>query len=59
MLNISLAFFLNELLSLMDRGYVLTLIKQYMKEVCMYVFVHLNSGTSGRQSNINDFFSYF
>ncbi|XP_057299405.1 dedicator of cytokinesis protein 7-like isoform X1 [Hydractinia symbiolongicarpus] len=32
MLNISLAFFLNELLSLMDRGYVLTLIKQYMKE---------------------------
>ena len=32
-LNISLAFFLNDLLSLMDRGYVLNLIRNHMKAV--------------------------
>ncbi|XP_078387616.1 dedicator of cytokinesis protein 7 isoform X1 [Cetorhinus maximus] len=32
-LNISLAFFLNDLLSLMDRGYVFNLIRMYYKQV--------------------------
>jgi len=32
-LNTSLAFFLNDLLSVMDRGFVFTLIKTYWKQV--------------------------
>ena len=33
-LNTSLAFFLHDLLSLMDRGFVFQLIKEYIKKVC-------------------------
>lgn len=32
-LNTSLAFFLNDLLSVMDRGFVFSLIKTYWKQV--------------------------
>merc|ERR1719244_1922641 len=32
-LNACLAFFLHDLLSVMDRGYVFTLIRTYMKEI--------------------------
>jgi len=32
-LNTSLAFFLNDLLSVMDRGFVFTLIRAYWKQV--------------------------
>ena len=33
-LNACLAFFLHDLLSVMDRGYVFTLIRTYMKDLC-------------------------
>jgi len=33
-LNTSLAFFINDCLSLMDRGFIFNLIKIYCKEVC-------------------------
>lgn len=36
-LNTSLAFFLNDLLSVMDRGFVFTLIKAYWKQVTTYL----------------------
>lgn len=32
-LNMSLAFFLNDLLSVMDRGFVFTLVRTYWKQV--------------------------
>ncbi len=32
-LNSSLAFFLHDLLSVMDRGFVFSLVKSYMKDV--------------------------
>ena len=35
-LNTSLAFFLNDLLSVMDRGFVFTLIRTYWKQVGNY-----------------------
>lgn len=34
-LNSSLAFFLNDLLSLMDRGFVFNLIRSYYKQVTL------------------------
>ncbi len=34
-LNTSLAFFINDCLSLMDRGFIFNLIKIYCKEVCL------------------------
>ena len=37
-LNSSLAFFINDCLSLMDRGFVFSLIKIYCKEVCSLNF---------------------
>ena len=33
-LNVSLAFFIHDALSLMDRGFVFSLIKCYLKKVC-------------------------
>ena len=36
-LNISLAFFIHDALSLMDRGFVFSLIKTYLKKVHVYV----------------------
>lgn len=39
-LNTSLAFFLNDLLSVMDRGFVFTLIRAYWKQVWLcFVFL--------------------
>ena len=37
-LNACLAFFLHDLLSVMDRGYVFTLIRTYMKDLCTRSF---------------------
>ena len=37
-LNACLAFFLHDLLSVMDRGYVFTLIRTYMKDLCARSF---------------------
>ena len=37
-LNACLAFFLHDLLSVMDRGYVFTLIRTYMKDLCSRSF---------------------
>lgn len=37
-LNTSLAFFLNDLLSVMDRGFVFSLIKAYWKQVRLFSF---------------------
>ena len=37
-LNSSLAFFLNDLLSLMDRGFVFNLIRSYYKQVPIVPF---------------------
>lgn len=36
LLNSSLAFFLNDIISLMDRGFVLMLLRNYMKEVSLH-----------------------
>lgn len=36
-LNSSLAFFLNDLLSLMDRGFVFNLIRSYYKQVGLFL----------------------
>ncbi|XP_019749937.1 dedicator of cytokinesis protein 7 isoform X12 [Hippocampus comes] len=41
-LNTSLAFFLNDLLSVMDRGFVFTLIKAYWKQVSTKVYALQN-----------------
>ena len=41
-LNACLAFFLHDLLSVMDRGYVFTLIRTYMKDLCARYFVSSN-----------------
>ncbi|KAG8437105.1 hypothetical protein GDO86_007980 [Hymenochirus boettgeri] len=41
-LNVSLAFFLNELLSVMDRGFVFSLIKTYFKQVSSKLFLQPN-----------------
>lgn len=41
-LNTSLAFFLNDLLSVMDRGFVFTLIKAYWKQVRLFSFQTLS-----------------
>lgn len=38
-LNTSLAFFINDCLSLMDRGFVFSLIKIYCKEVCLIIYI--------------------
>ena len=38
-LNSSLAFFLNDLLSLMDRGFVFNLIRSYYKQVCVNTLI--------------------
>uniref|UniRef100_A0A3B4CPG9 Dedicator of cytokinesis 6 n=1 Tax=Pygocentrus nattereri TaxID=42514 RepID=A0A3B4CPG9_PYGNA len=38
-LNSSLAFFLNDLLSLMDRGFVFNLIRSYYKQVCVNTMI--------------------
>lgn len=40
-LNMSLAFFLNDLLSVMDRGFVFSLIRAYWKQVKEFVFLCL------------------
>uniref|UniRef100_A0A1A8FHZ3 Dedicator of cytokinesis 7 n=1 Tax=Nothobranchius korthausae TaxID=1143690 RepID=A0A1A8FHZ3_9TELE len=41
-LNTSLAFFLNDLLSVMDRGFVFTLIRTYWKQVSMKLYALQN-----------------
>eukprot|EP00079_Xenopus_tropicalis_P024385 XP_012816995.1 PREDICTED: dedicator of cytokinesis protein 7 isoform X9 [Xenopus tropicalis] len=41
-LNVSLAFFLNDLLSVMDRGFVFSLIKAYFKQVSSKLYLQPN-----------------
>ena len=38
-LNVSLAFFIHDALSVMDRGYVFSLIKCYLKKVCSILYI--------------------
>merc|ERR550519_1724346 len=47
-LNCCLAFFLHDLLSIMDRGFVFSLVKTYMKEVTLAV----NANTETPDSNL-------
>lgn len=49
-LNTSLAFFLNDLLSVMDRGFVFTLTKAYYKQVQWQVWPGRAWGTDFRGS---------
>ncbi|XP_069498125.1 dedicator of cytokinesis protein 7 isoform X8 [Ambystoma mexicanum] len=44
-LNISLAFFLNDLFSIMDRGFVFTLVKAYYKQVSSKLYLLPNPST--------------
>ncbi|XP_069088637.1 dedicator of cytokinesis protein 7 isoform X7 [Pleurodeles waltl] len=44
-LNISLAFFLNDLFSIMDRGFVFTLVKAYYKQVSAKLYLLPNPST--------------
>lgn len=59
-LNMSLAFFLNDLLSVMDRGFVFTLVRTYWKQVPdtgeNKSFVKLLPNTLVSPKNLNLFF---
>uniref|UniRef100_A0A3Q3E2Q1 Dedicator of cytokinesis 6 n=1 Tax=Hippocampus comes TaxID=109280 RepID=A0A3Q3E2Q1_HIPCM len=53
-LNSSLAFFLNDLLSLMDRGFVFNLVRSYYKQVTPFIF-HMTPNPSSLNALRMDF----